>query len=82
LRANRNVKYVVVYALSRIARNRFDDAIIMAQLEKLGVTLVSATERNLDDTPAGRAMHGMVAVFNQYRSDGDVDLPRYGGQVY
>ncbi|MCA1682317.1 MAG: recombinase family protein, partial [Actinobacteria bacterium] len=67
LRGNPNVRYVVVYALSRFARNRYDDAIMMATLEKLGVHLVSATERNLDDTPAGRAMHGILAVFNEYQ---------------
>ncbi|MGH7261869.1 MAG: recombinase family protein [Nitrospiraceae bacterium] len=67
LRAHPNVRYVVVYALSRFARNRYDGAIMMATLEKLGVHLISATERNLHDTPAGRAMHGMLAVFNEYQ---------------
>jgi site-specific DNA recombinase len=67
LRANPNVRYVIVYALSRFARNRYDDAMTMVTLEKLGVRLVSATERNLDDTPAGKAMHGMIAVFNEYQ---------------
>jgi site-specific DNA recombinase len=67
LKANPNVRYVIVYALSRFARNRYDDAIMMATLEKMGVRLVSATERNLDQTPAGRAMHGMIAVFNEYQ---------------
>ena len=67
LREHPNVKYVIVYALSRFARNRYDDAIMMMTLEKLGVTLISTTERNLDDTPAGRAMHGMLAVFNEYQ---------------
>ncbi len=69
LRDHPNVKYVIVYALSRFARNRYDDAVLMVRLEKLGVTLLSATERNLDDSPAGKAMHGMIAVFNQYQSD-------------
>jgi site-specific DNA recombinase len=67
LRANPNVRYVIVYALSRFARNRYDDAVMMMTLEKLGVTLVSTTERNLDESPAGRAMHGMIAVFNEYQ---------------
>ncbi|MGH3566362.1 MAG: recombinase family protein [Pseudonocardia sp.] len=67
LRANPNVGHVIVYALSRFARNRYDDAVMMMALEKLGVTLVSATERNLDASPAGRAMHGMIAVFNEYQ---------------
>jgi DNA invertase Pin-like site-specific DNA recombinase len=34
-------------------------------LEKLGVKLISTTEKNLDESPAGRAMHGMIAVFNE-----------------
>jgi site-specific DNA recombinase len=67
LKANPNVRYVIVYALSRFARNRYDDAVMMMTLEKLGVTLISTTERNLDATPAGRAMHGMIAVFNEYQ---------------
>lgn len=67
VKAHPNVKYVSVYALSRFARNRYDDAIFMMQLEKLGVTLISATELNLDSTPAGKAMHGMIAVFNEYQ---------------
>jgi site-specific DNA recombinase len=67
LTAHRNVRYVIVYALSRFARNRYDDAIMMMTLEKLGVTLISTTEKNLDESPAGRAMHGMIAVFNEYQ---------------
>jgi site-specific DNA recombinase len=67
LKANPNVRYVIVYALSRFARNRYDDAIMMMTLEKLGMTLISATEKNLDASPAGRAMHGMIAVFNEYQ---------------
>ncbi len=67
LKTHPNVGYVIVYALSRFARNRVDDAIMMATLEQLGVRLVSATEKNIDDTPAGRMMHGMLAVINEYQ---------------
>jgi site-specific DNA recombinase len=67
LKTNPNVRYVIVYALSRFARNRYDDAIMMMTLGKLDVTLISATEKNLDESPAGRAMHGMIAVFNEYQ---------------
>ena len=77
LKSHRNIKYVVVYALSRTARNRYDDAILMMTLEKLGVKLISATERNLDDSPAGKAMHGFIAVMNQYRSDIDGEDIKY-----
>ncbi|MGL5862522.1 MAG: recombinase family protein, partial [Phycicoccus sp.] len=67
LKANPNIRYVIVYALSRFARNRYDDAIMMMTLDKLNVTLISTTEKNLDATPSGRAMHGMIAVFNEYQ---------------
>jgi len=69
LKANPNVRYVFVYSLSRFARDLHDDTTMMMHLDRLGVTLVSAMERNLDDTAAGRALHGMLAVFNQYESD-------------
>ena len=69
VRTHPNVKYVIVYALSRFTRNRYDDALLMVAFEKLGVTLLSATERNLDDTPGGKAMHGFIAVFNEYQSN-------------
>lgn len=77
LKTHRNIKFVVVYALSRTARNRYDDAILMMTLEKLGVKLISATERNLDDSPSGKAMHGFIAVMNQYRSDIDGEDIKY-----
>jgi site-specific DNA recombinase len=81
IKAHPNVGYVIVYALSRFARNRYDDAIFMVALEEFGVKLISATERNLDDTPAGKAMHGMIAVFNQYQSDASgVDISHKMGQ--
>ncbi len=67
VRQDRSIGHVFVYALSRFARNRYDDAIMMMTLERLGVQLHSATEKNLDTTPAGRAMHGMIAVFNEYQ---------------
>ena len=68
LREHPNVRYVIVYMLSRFARNRLDDAIMVATLEKLGVRLISAVEKNIDDTPTGRMLHGMLAVINEYAS--------------
>lgn len=67
IREHPNVRYVIVYMLSRFARNRLDDAIMVAALEKLGVTLISAIEKNIDDTPTGKMLHGMLAVINQYQ---------------
>ncbi|PPG44385.1 recombinase family protein [Rathayibacter sp. AY2B5] len=70
IRRERDVDYVIVYKLSRFARNRTDDAIVMADLQKRGVTLVSATE-SIDATPVGQLMHGILAAFNEYRSRED-----------
>ncbi|NEM90915.1 recombinase family protein [Galbitalea soli] len=70
IRRDRDVDYVIVYKLSRFARNRTDDAIVMADLQKRGVTLVSATE-SIDATPVGQLMHGILAAFNEYRSRED-----------
>lgn len=70
IRRDKDVDYVIVYKLSRFARNRTDDAIVMADLQKRGVTLVSATE-SIDSTPVGQLMHGILAAFNEYRSRED-----------
>jgi site-specific DNA recombinase len=67
VRQTRDIDYVIVYKLSRMARNRYDDAIVMADLRKRGVTLISATE-SIDDTPVGQLMHGILATFNEYQS--------------
>lgn len=47
IRPDRDVDYVIVYKLSRFARNRTDDAIVMADLQKRRVTLISTTEQDL-----------------------------------
>jgi site-specific DNA recombinase len=62
-----DVDYVIVYMMSRMARNRYDDALVGIALKKMGVTLVSATER-IDETPTGQLMQGMLAVINEYQS--------------
>jgi DNA invertase Pin-like site-specific DNA recombinase len=67
VRSQGDVNVIIIYQLSRMARNRYDDAIVMADLRKRGVTLVSATEA-IDDTPVGQLMHGILATFNEYQS--------------
>jgi len=61
LRTNRETSYVIVYNLSRLNRNRVDDAQVLMTMRALGVTLVSAQE-NIDETPAGQLMHGILAA--------------------
>jgi DNA invertase Pin-like site-specific DNA recombinase len=67
IRTLKDVDYVIIYKLSRMARNRFDDAIVGAELKKRGITLISATEA-IDETPVGQLMHGILAAFNEFRS--------------
>lgn len=63
----RDVDYVMVYMLSRLNRNRVDDALVMLQMDAVGIKLISATE-NIDDSPAGQLTRGILASLNQYRS--------------
>jgi site-specific DNA recombinase len=62
------VKYLIVHKVDRLARNRLDDATIYQRIVGMGITLVSASE-NIDDTPAGQLMHGMLATFAEYYSN-------------
>jgi site-specific DNA recombinase len=76
LRAERDVTYVIVYKLSRLNRNRVDDAFVLTRLRKYKATLVSATE-SIHETPVGQLMHGILAAFNEYRSAEDGADIRY-----
>jgi site-specific DNA recombinase len=71
-----DVDYVIVYNLSRLNRNRVDDAKVLVLMRSLKVTLISAQE-NIDETPAGQLMHGILAAFNEYRSNSDGADIRY-----
>lgn len=70
IRKQRDVDFVIVYKLSRLHRNRYEEAFTMAELQKRGVTLVSATE-SIDGTPVGQLMQGILSAFNQFRSAED-----------
>ncbi len=60
--------YVIVWQFSRFARNKEESVIYKALLRKIGVRVISATERT-DDTPSGKLLEGMLEVLNQYFSD-------------
>jgi site-specific DNA recombinase len=62
------VEALIVHKVDRLARNRLDDARLYEQLVGMKVLLISATE-NIDATPAGRLMHGMLATFAEYYSN-------------
>jgi site-specific DNA recombinase len=76
IKSQRDVDYVIVYNLSRLNRNRVDDAQVLMMMRSLRVTLISAQE-NIDETPAGQLMHGILAAFNEYRSNADGADIRY-----
>ena len=63
-------KSIVDEQYNGLGSGRGKDAIVMADLQKRGVTLVSATE-SIDATPVGQLMHGILAAFNEYRSRED-----------
>ncbi|MGH2911011.1 MAG: recombinase family protein [Solirubrobacteraceae bacterium] len=63
-----NLKYLIIPKVDRLARNRLDDALLCQKLVGWGIKLVSATE-NIDETPSGQLMHGMLAVFSEYYSN-------------
>jgi site-specific DNA recombinase len=60
--------FLGVHKVDRLARNRLLDAQLYERLVGMGIMLVSATE-NIDETPAGRLMHGMLATFAEYYSN-------------
>jgi site-specific DNA recombinase len=63
----RDLDYVIVHKVDRLARNRYDDATISYDLHNAGIELVSVTE-NIDDTPFGRFMHAIVAANAEFYS--------------
>ena len=71
------VQVVVVYNLSRFARDRYDHATLRMLLHKLGVTLRSATEA-IDDSSTGKLMEGVLSAFAQFDNDTRSDRTRDG----
>ncbi len=69
--------FVIVYDISRLARNRLDDATLLLRIEQSGARLVSVLE-NIDTTPAGRLTHGVLAAVNEFRSAGDAEKVKMG----
>ena len=67
---------LIVYKLSRMTRSLRDGAAIFEKLFQHGRGFVSATE-NLDfSSPAGRAMLGMMQVFNQFEREQSAENTR------
>jgi site-specific DNA recombinase len=61
----KTVEVVVVYNLSRFARNQTDHHAIRALLGRYGVTVRSVTEP-INETPAGRLIEGIFAGYHEF----------------
>lgn len=60
-----HVDYFIVYKIDRFARNQDDHAVTQTFLKRFNTKLRSVTE-HIDETPVGRAMEGMLAVFAEF----------------
>jgi site-specific DNA recombinase len=69
--------YLIIYDLSRLARNRLDDALLMVEIQAAGTRLVAVAE-NVDETPADMLTHGVLAAINEFRSRGDAEKVKLG----
>ena len=69
--------YVIVYDLSRVARDDFDALALLKEIERHGCKLESTLER-IDDTPAGKLLYTIMAGVNAFRSRGDAKKVRDG----
>ena len=67
LREQRDVDYVIVHKVDRLARNRGDDVEITLTIRQAGAQLVSVTE-NIDETPSGMLLHGIMSSIAEFYS--------------
>ncbi|MFZ0664666.1 MAG: recombinase family protein, partial [Acidimicrobiales bacterium] len=67
LTTERDIDFVVVHKVDRLARNRADDVQINLAIRKSGARLVSVTE-NIDETPTGMLMHGIMSSIAEFYS--------------
>ncbi len=71
------VHFLVVYNLTRFAREKYDHFALRAHLNSLGISLRSVTEP-IDDTSTGKLMEGVLAAFAQFDNDVRSDGTRAG----
>jgi site-specific DNA recombinase len=64
----KEVDYYIVWKLDRLARKAYDSAVIDANLQKLGIQLLSVTEP-ITDSPVGNLTKTMLAGFAQFDND-------------
>ena len=62
-----DISYVIVHKVDRLARSRIDDAEIATVFGLAGTTLVSVSEQ-VDDSPSGSLLHGIMAAIAEHYS--------------
>ena len=65
----KSVSCVIVADLSRLARNVADQGRTIAELQNLGIQLISIDEPHINETAAGKLAANIHASFNQFFSD-------------
>ena len=58
---------ILVWKLSRFARNREDSIIYKSLLRRFGISVISINEQ-VDETPAGKLLEGMIEVIDEFYS--------------
>lgn len=71
------VSFVIVYNLTRFAREKYDHFALRACLSGLGISLRSATEP-IDDTSTGKLVEGVLASVAQFDNDVRSERTRAG----
>lgn len=66
-RNDKAVKAVIVYDISRLARDRIDFALVKQDLTKRGIRICSATE-GIDDSPSGQMLEGVLSTVAEFFS--------------
>jgi len=61
-------KAVLVWKLSRFARNREDSILYKSLLKKKGIQLISINEQ-IEDSPSGKMLEGMLEVVDEFYSN-------------
>lgn len=65
-RSNRPFDAIVVHKFDRFSRKRDDHVIYKALLNKVGVKVISVTERTETDTPQDMLLEGMLEVISEF----------------
>ncbi len=76
----KNIGYVVVYSLSRFAREAREHHALTGVLAGWGIALRSATEP-INESPTGRLMESVIASIAQFENDVKAERTRTGMRV-